>query len=264
MKAFLRGLVCMANAGKDDNGSQFFFTLAATRELQNKHTVFGKVGTGSLNYLLDWKDFVRLGVTQSSTCSAWPLVTWKTGTGPNILTESSVVRCLACFASRLSGVSQVQVNPFDDIVPRETISQELDEEEKAKKKKKKSKAKAHKAFNVLSFGAEAEEEEEDLVQAIGADKGKSKSAHDLARYGPRSQKLLQVVGSNPQLFRDPKLGGLDEHQARDQLGLEEDESSEDEDDEDAEELKKQKAQAAFDSYLSFLISHLFSRQSWTL
>ena len=39
-----RGLVCMANAGKDDNGSQFFFTLAATRELQNKHTVFGKVG----------------------------------------------------------------------------------------------------------------------------------------------------------------------------------------------------------------------------
>ena len=77
----------------------------------------------------------------------------------------------------------MQVNPFDDIVPRETISQELDEEEKAKKKKKKSKAKAHKAFNVLSFGAEAEEEEEDLVQAIGADKGKSKSAHDLARYG---------------------------------------------------------------------------------
>jgi len=28
---------------KDDNGSQFFFTLAATKELQNKHTIFGKV-----------------------------------------------------------------------------------------------------------------------------------------------------------------------------------------------------------------------------
>ena len=115
--------------------------------------------------------------------------------------------------------SQVQVNPFDDIVPRETISQEL--EDKAEKKKKKSKAKAHKAFNVLSFGAEAEEEEEDLVQAIGADKGKSKSAHDLAK--------------------DPKLGGLDQHQARDQLGIA-DESSSDEEDEDAEELKRQQAQ----------------------
>ena len=83
----------MANAGKDDNGSQFFFTLAATRELQNKHTVFGKVGTGSMNYLLDWKDFVRLGVTQSSTCCAWPLVIWKMGTVLNIRTESSAARC---------------------------------------------------------------------------------------------------------------------------------------------------------------------------
>lgn len=38
-----RGLVAMANAGKDDNGSQFFFTLAPTPDLQNKHTIFAKV-----------------------------------------------------------------------------------------------------------------------------------------------------------------------------------------------------------------------------
>lgn len=38
-----RGLVAMANAGPNDNGSQFFFTLDRTDELQNKHTIFGRV-----------------------------------------------------------------------------------------------------------------------------------------------------------------------------------------------------------------------------
>lgn len=38
-----RGLLAMANADKDDNTSQFFFTLGPTPELQNKHTLFGKV-----------------------------------------------------------------------------------------------------------------------------------------------------------------------------------------------------------------------------
>ena len=33
----------MANAGPDDNQSQFFFTLGATPELNGKHTIFGKV-----------------------------------------------------------------------------------------------------------------------------------------------------------------------------------------------------------------------------
>uniref|UniRef100_A0A8B9GX39 Spliceosome-associated protein CWC27 homolog n=1 Tax=Astyanax mexicanus TaxID=7994 RepID=A0A8B9GX39_ASTMX len=44
-----RGLVAMANAGPHDNGSQFFFTLGRADELNNKHTIFGKV-TGDTVY----------------------------------------------------------------------------------------------------------------------------------------------------------------------------------------------------------------------
>ncbi|PIC47395.1 hypothetical protein B9Z55_006773 [Caenorhabditis nigoni] len=137
-----RGIVGMANAGRDDNGSQFFFTIGdrGAPELDKKHTVFGKVTGPTL--------FNMLKITEVETEGDRPVTQYK-----------------------ITG-ARIDNNPFDDIKPREKKKKDRSE------RKKETKVVETKKTNLLSFGDEADEDEEELTVFKKKTGNKSKSAHD--------------------------------------------------------------------------------------
>ncbi|XP_035247145.1 spliceosome-associated protein CWC27 homolog isoform X2 [Anguilla anguilla] len=171
-----RGLVAMANAGPHDNGSQFFFTLGRADELNNKHTIFGKV-TGDTVY-----NMLRLAEVECDSDER-PL-------NPHKIRSAEVLH-----------------SPFDDIVPREIKKAKKD---KDKEEGKKSQSKATKNFSLLSFGEEAEEEEEMVNKVSQTMKGKSKSSHDLLKDDPRLSSIPAIDRKKSKRDAGDSSGGLDE------------------------------------------------------
>ncbi|XP_028319129.1 spliceosome-associated protein CWC27 homolog [Gouania willdenowi] len=194
-----RGLVAMANAGPHDNGSQFFFTLGRADELNNKHTIFGKV-TGDTVYNL-----LRLAEVECDE-EERPLNPHK-------------IR-----------VAEVLHSPFDDIIPREGRKAK---KEKDKEEAKKSQSKATKNFSLLSFGEEAEEEEEMVNEVSQKFKGKSKSSHDLLKDDPR----LSSVPAVDRTKKKKKSSG-DADDSDDDDDEEDEDDDEDVDDEEDSERKE--------------------------
>ncbi|KAL3315583.1 Peptidyl-prolyl isomerase cwc27 [Cichlidogyrus casuarinus] len=136
-----RGLLGMASPEKHQNGSQFFFTLGPAEELNEKHTLFGKVAGDTIFNML------RLGEVE---------------VGENHRPK------------RLHQIlkTEVIINPFEDIVPRKV--DKVDSEPKEQRPQ----VKAKKDFKLLSFGDEAEDEEEVVTQVSDSLKSRGKSAHD--------------------------------------------------------------------------------------
>lgn len=144
-----RGIVAMANNSEERNSntSQFFITLKDCEWLNKKHTIFGRITGDTIYNVLAFNDLELEGEVPEH-------------------------------APRILGV-EIMHNPFDDIVPRAAKIKEQPKEDA--KKKKKNKKLAKKNTSLLSFGAEQDDEDQELDQAMkdGSVSGGVKSAHDL-------------------------------------------------------------------------------------
>lgn len=152
-----RGLIGMANSQANDNTSQFFFTLGACQELNKKHTLFGKVAGPTVF------NMIRLNELE--------------------LVDERPVRPEKILAT------EIIFNPFDDIKPRNLRAPRQVVVEKPKEKGVRN-------FGLLSFGDEAEEDQEELEDVTVSYKSKPKSAHDVGDPSLVAKKLANEISSN--------------------------------------------------------------------
>ncbi|KAK9437532.1 peptidyl-prolyl isomerase CWC27 [Metarhizium brunneum] len=127
-----RGLLGMANESRaDTNGSQFFFTLDKTEELNGKNTLFGRVAGDTIYNL------AKIGESEVDEASERPL-----------------------YPVKIEKV-EILVNPFEDMRKRSRVATQAVEKSLSADKSKKKKRKGGK--QLLSFGDEEVGEEEEPV-----------------------------------------------------------------------------------------------------
>lgn len=121
-----RGLLAMANEGHiDTNGSQFFFTLDKTEELNGKNTLFGRVAGDTIYNL------AKIGESEVEEGTERPT-----------------------YAVKIDRI-EILVNPFEDMQKRTRVAAVTQKKPAEKEKKKKRKA----GKQLLSFGDEEGDEE---------------------------------------------------------------------------------------------------------
>lgn len=151
-----RGLLGMAStADSPDLGSQFFFTLDRAEELDRKHTLFGRIVGDTVFNLL------RIGEVE--------------------LEEGSADRPL--YPPKIINVS-VLVNPFEDIIPRESVRIKKVETKKPVGKPAAAPLKA-KNKALLSFQDEEEEEDSGFSGMI--------SSHDILNDPTLSKQAIEPI-----------------------------------------------------------------------
>lgn len=153
-----RGLVGMAN-NEGSGNMEFFFTLDATPELQNTHTIFGKV-TGETIFNL-----IKLNESETDS-NERPLY-------PHKINKVKILN-----------------NPFDDLTPRVEFMKSSKSEETAKKPKREG----VKNFKLISFGDEAEMDEQE-VESFPKDS--EKSTKPPAEKEPKKDKKSEPSSSRP-------------------------------------------------------------------
>ncbi|KAI1727654.1 cyclophilin type peptidyl-prolyl cis-trans isomerase/CLD domain-containing protein [Ditylenchus destructor] len=134
-----RGLLGMAGEKKDQNGP--------TNELTSKHTLFGKIEGKTLYNMLRLNEYHDVDANERPT-----------------------------YVNKITG-AKILSNPFPDIKPRRDREREGKEARRERKKDKEPAKVITKQTNLLSFGDEADEDEQEIA-AINK-KIKSKSAHDI-------------------------------------------------------------------------------------